>query len=41
MALPTMALLTIALSTRVGPSIQLTEPIRPTKAIKQMRDQLI
>ena len=34
-------LLTMTLSTRVGSSVQLTEPIRPTKAIKQMRDQLI
>ena len=32
---------TMALSTRVGPSVQLTEPIRPTKAIKQMRDRPI
>ena len=31
----------MALSTRVGPSVQLTELIRPTKAIKQMRDQPI
>ena len=36
-----MALPTMALSTRVGPSVQLTEPIRPTKAIKQMRNQPI
>ena len=31
----------IAPSTRVKPSVQLTELIRSTKATKQMRDQLI
>ena len=31
----------MALSMRVGPSVQLTEPLKPTKAIKQMRDQPI
>ena len=36
MVLPTMAILM-----RVKPSIQLTESIKLTKAIKQMRNQLI
>ena len=38
MALPTIALPTMALPMRVRPSVLLTEPIRPTQAIKQMRD---
>ena len=41
MALPIIALPTMALYTIVGPNVQFLEPIRPTKAIKQMRDQLI
>ena len=37
-ALPKMALL---MMTRVSQSLQLIEPTKPTKSIKQMRDWLI
>ena len=39
--LPTIILSTMALSTRIGPSVQLIEPITPTKAVKQMHDRPI